>query len=231
MVWYNADMEEVLAQLTGKQKDFYTELKSYIEKRGESPTIAELMEMRKLSSPRAVTQYLEALERKGLITRERYGTRGIRLRSGERGGEFRTVIIPVIASAGCDDVSVLAERTYSEYICVSSELLKGRKKERVVSIRAVGDSMDEAGVHDGDYVLVEETEAVGDNDLVVAIIDGFAVVKKIEFANNAVVLRPVSSDPKYKPIILRREFKIFGRVIDIIRMPQKGELEVVPIYS
>ena len=219
-----------IERLTAKQRSFYEELRSYITRKGEAPTIAELMNLRKFTSPRAVTQYLEALERKGLIIRERYGTRGIRLRDAET-TELKTVLIPVIASAGCDNMSVLADQNFNDYICVSSDLLRGRPKERVVSIRAIGASMDEAGVGDGDYVLVERTEAVAGDDLVVAIIDGFAVIKKISFANNAVILSPVSSDPKYKPIILRRDFNIFGKVIDIIRMPQKGDLEVVPIYS
>ena len=223
-------MEKILAELTKKQRAFYETLASYITVKKQSPTIAELMKLRKLSSPRAVTQYLEALERKGLIERARYGTRGISLRNVDEGREHKTVLLPVIASAGCDNLSVIAEQNFSDYICVSSELLKGKPKERVVSIRAIGASMDEAGVHDGDYVLTEQTEAVAANDLIVAIIDGFAVIKKISFANNAVVLSPVSSDPKYRPIILRRDFKIFGKVIDIIRMPQKGDLEVVPIF-
>ncbi len=61
--------------------------------------------------------------------------------------------------------------------------------------------------------------------------DSYAVIKKLEFANNAVILRPVSSDPQYKPIILHRDFKIFGKVIDVIRLQSKGELEIVPLYS
>ena len=89
----------------------------------------------------------------------------------------------------------------------------------------------DAGVKNGDYVLVEVTEAVSPNDLVVAIIDSFAVIKKIEFANNAVILNPVSSDPQYKPIILRRDFRIFGKVIDVIRIQPKAELEIVPLYQ
>lgn len=223
-------MNHIIPLLTAKQKKFYEALKRFIEKTSEAPTVVELMRMMKFSSPRAVTQYLTTLERKGLIRRARYAKRGITLvAQGPRGGE--TVTIPVIASAGCDNVSVLAEQGYNDFVCVSSELLQGRKRERVVSVKAVGDSMVEAGVRDGDYVLVEVTQGVSDNDLVVAIIDNFAVIKKIEFANNAVVLKPVSNDPIYRPIILRQDFKIFGRVLDIVRMPQAGDLEIVPLYS
>jgi repressor LexA len=217
-------------QLTEKQKKFYESLKQMIEKSGESPTVSELAKLMEFSSPRAVTQYLESLERKGLIERRRYERRGIRLRS-EAGLGQATINIPVIASAGCDHMAVFAQRNFGDYICVATELLQGVKKDNVVCVKAVGDSMVDAGIKEGDYVLVEVTEAVHENELVVAIIDDFAVIKKIEFASNAVILRPVSSDPQYKPIILRRDFQIFGKVIDVIRMKPKADMEIVPLYS
>jgi repressor LexA len=216
-------------RLTEKQKEFYEALKRLIEKKGESPTVAELVRLMKFSSPRAVTQYLESLERKGLIERRRYERRGIRLK--EPSGMGTTISIPVIASAGCDNVNVFAQRNFGDYICVATELIKGIDKDKVVCVKAVGDSMVDAGIKQGDYVLVEVTEAVSPNDLVVAIVDSFAVIKKIEFANNAVILRPVSSDPQYKPIILNRDFRIFGKVIDVIRIQPKSDLELVPLYS
>ena len=219
-----------MEKLTEKQKTFYESLKALMQKKGESPTVAELVRLMKFSSPRAVTQYLEALEKKGLIERRRYEHRGIRIRSTGN-LEPDTVNVPVIASAGCDNAMVFAQRNFGDYICVARELLQGLKVDNVVCVKAVGDSMVDAGIKTGDYVLVEVTEAVNPNDLVVAIIDSFAVIKKIEFANNAVVLKPVSSDPQYKPIILKRDFRIFGKVIDVIRMQSKGELEIVPLYT
>jgi repressor LexA len=218
--------------LTEKQKRFYDALRELTAKSGASPTVAELVRRLEFSSPRAVTQYLEALERKGLIERRRYEHRGIRLvgAGGIRDVGATTVEVPVIASAGCDNVSVFAERSFGDYICVATELLQGIKKDNVVCVKAVGDSMVDAGVHSGDYVLVEVTEAVNENDLVVAIVDSFAVIKKLELANNAVILRPVSSDPQYKPIILNKNFQIFGRVIDVIRTQPKGEIQIIPLH-
>ena len=223
-------MKNKIEKLTVKQKQFYESLRKLIEKRGESPTVAELVRLMRFSGPRAVTQYLEALEQKGLIERRRYERRGIRLRETNDAG-LMTVNIPVIASAGCDNVNVFAQRNFGDYICVAMELLQGKNKDNVVCIKAVGDSMVDAGIKEGDYVLVEVTEGVSEGDLVVAIIDNFAVIKKLEFANNAVILRPVSSDPQYKPIILRRDFRIFGKVIDVIRVQAKGDLEIVPLYA
>ncbi|MEK7094254.1 MAG: transcriptional repressor LexA, partial [Patescibacteria group bacterium] len=201
-----------LMKLTEKQKRFYDQLKDLIDKKGESPTVAELVQLMKFSSPRAVTQYLESLERKGLIERRRYERRGIRLRNLE-GGDSETVQIPIIASAGCDNVGVFAQRNFGDYVCVATNLLQGVNKDNVVCVKAVGDSMVDAGINEGDYVLVEVTEAVQENDLVVTIIDSFAVIKKLELANNAIILRPVSPDPEYKPIIMNRNFRIFGKVI------------------
>ncbi|MEK7612353.1 MAG: transcriptional repressor LexA [Patescibacteria group bacterium] len=215
-------------QLTAKQREFYEALRTHIEGHGMAPTIAELMDTMNLSSPRSVSQYLESLERKGLIIREHYGQRSIRLVDPNEKTE--TVTIPVISSAGCDNVNVFADDSFTGFVCVQRELLAGRPREKMISVKAVGESMVDAGVNDGDYVLVEVTEAVSENDLVVAVIDGFAVIKKLQLANNAVILQPVSPDPQYKPIILRKDFKIFGKVIDIIRMPQTGELDIVPIY-
>ncbi len=224
-------MEKVILNLTPNQKRFYEALKTHISKNGRSPTVLEMMEIMEFSSPRSVTQYLEALELKGLIRRWRYKNRGIELVSEDFPENPETINIPVIASAGCDQMSVYAEQSFGDYICVQKELLGARPVEKMVSIRAIGNSMNEAGVADGDYVLVEVTENIQEGDLVVAVIDNFAVIKKLEYANNAVILRPISSDPAYKPIILRRDFKLFGKVMDIIRTPQKGELEIVPIYE
>lgn len=219
-----------LHKLTAKQKNFYEALQKLVRKNGESPTVAELVRLMKFSSPRAVTQYLEALEKKGLIERQRYERRGIRLTNTNNLLPI-TVNIPVIASAGCDNVNVIAQRNFGDFICVAIDLLQGKKKDDVVCVKATGDSMVDAGIKEGDYVLVEITESVNENDLVVAIIDSFAVIKKIEFANNAVILKPVSSDPQYKPIILKRDFRIFGKVLDVIRIQPKGELEIVPFYE
>ncbi len=222
-------MTPITSTLTKKQKDFFEVLQSYIQKHAVAPTIAQLQKACQLSSPRAVSQYLTSLEKKGFISRSRYEARGITLRTGS--DSVTTISIPVIASAGCDNLSVVAQRTFGEYICVASDMLGGRPTEYVVSVRASGDSMVDAGITDGDYVLVELTQAVREGDLVVAIIDGNAVIKKLEVATNAFILRPVSSDPTYRPIIVSRNFKIFGKVIDIIRRGQQGDIEIVPLYQ
>src|SRR3989344_2045241 len=135
-------MEKIISLLTQKQKGFYEALKSFIKKNGSAPTVAEMVKVMNFSSPRAVTQYLMALERKGLVKRSRYQKRGITVVEPGAIMTANTVAIPVISSAGCDNLNIFAENNFNDYICVSSELLQGKKKEKVISIKAIGNSMD-----------------------------------------------------------------------------------------
>ena len=140
---------------------------------------------------------------------------------------METIDVPVFASAGCGSPSVIAERTFDESIPISSELVAGKKN--VYVIKAIGNSLAEAGIKDSDFVLVECTEDVHANELVVAIIDDNAVIKKLQFAENAIVLEPVSNDPQYKPIIMQKDFQVFGKVIQIIKVERNEEPRIVPL--
>lgn len=211
--------------LTSKQKKVYNFIKQKLDEKGESPTISEIAAFIKASSLRAVTQYLETLHKKGFIKRNRYTQRGIELAEND-GSEL--VTIPVFASAGCGQPSIMAEQSFNEYATVDAGLL-GNKRDNLFVIRAIGGSMEDAGVMDNDLVLVERTEDVINNDLVVAIIDNTAVIKKITFANNATILSPVSTDSSYRPIIMRKDFAIFGKVINVLKTSHSTEYRYIPL--
>jgi len=215
--------------LTKKQKRVLTLINNYFRHNGQSPKISELREMLNVRSLRTVTQYLEILERKGFIYRDKYSKRGIRILSQKTNINPQTVTMPVFASAGCDNQAILAEPIHDEYISISKDFL-GDKTDKLVLIRAIGDSMTEAGINNGDTVLVEKTDQVNNGNMVVAIIDDIAVIKKIFFTDNAVILNPVSKNKSYKPIIMSRDFKIFGKVVDVIKKPENNdEVEIIPI--
>jgi repressor LexA len=168
------------------------------------------------------------LERKGFIHRAKFQKRSIEL-VGE--GQSPTIQLPVLSAAGCDNASIIADRIYDEYIDVSQQMLNRKNPENVVAIKAVGQSMVDAGIYDGDYVITEITPEAEENDLVVAVVDGMAVVKKISFANNAVILNPVTSDKSYRPIIVQQNFQIFGKVINSIKMPKQNKFKYVKIID
>ena len=215
--------------LTKKQERVLGLIKDYLKDNGQSPKISELREMLNVKSLRTVTQYLEILERKGFIYRDKHSKRGIRLFNQKIDINSEIVTLKVFSSAGCDNQTIFAEPIHDEYISVSKDFL-GNRTEKLKAIRAIGDSMTEAGINNGDTVLVEETDQVSNGDRVVAIIDDIAVIKKISFTDNAVILNSASKDKSYKPIIMRRDFKIFGKVIDVIKKPENNnEVEIIPI--
>jgi SOS regulatory protein LexA len=203
-------MPKKFFELTPKQQSVYKTLKDYIEEKRTSPTLRELQKLLSLKYIRSVTQFLDALIEKGYIRRT---AQGIELtKTGTTPG---IVSIPVIGSAGCDNLAVFAEPTYDDRINVSKEFLG--TAEQVCAVKAMGRSMESSGIMDGDYVLVEVTDNVKSNDRVVAVVGDMAVIKRIKFLENAVLLNPDSPDDGYKPIILKERPYIVGKVMSIIK--------------
>lgn len=204
-------------KITPAQQETFSYLKRYIATNGESPTILDMSKQFGLRSLRSVTQRLEALERKGLIKRDRFQHRGIEVLRGDSSGGISsgTIQIPVIASAGCDAMEVYAQDEFGEYILVDRDLISVHTN--IAAIRAVGDSMQDAGIRNGDYVIVEVTDQVDNGDRVVAIIGNMAVIKQYRRSEGVVYLNPQNSSGDYHPIIVGQEdSKIFGKVLSVI---------------
>jgi repressor LexA len=216
--------------LTYKQHQVINELKDYIGKNGEAPTLEELREKLRVQSLRTVTQYLDALEEKGYISRRKFARRNIELRdANESGAVARMISIPVLANVGCDDLSVFAqEAVHDEFLEVDSKLAQ-EEDGGIVAVRAVGDSMLDAGIHSGDYVLIRFTDHAENGDRVAAIVGDMVTVKRLERREGVTILYPENKDPKYKPIVLREDFKIAGKVLCVIPNPGAVLTEVVPL--
>ena len=212
--------------LTNKQKRVLDNIKLYVEAKGEPPTLEELRRNLNLKSMRTVTQYLEALERKGYIVRRKHAHRNIELRAVDALGHEATLVsVPVVANVGCDDLSVFAQEQSDEFLQVDKHIVE--EAGDIVAVRAVGDSMADAGVKSGDYILVQFTDNVKSGDRVAAIVGDMVTVKRLERRQGVTILYPESPDPKYKPIVLREDFKIAGKVLCIIPASLAEQEEVV----
>jgi len=209
--------------LTTKQQRAYEAIRNYIKKNGKSPTVTELAKLLYVSSLRTVTQYLESLEKKGLILRERHQSRGIRLTNLDD-NQPKTITLPVVSAAGCDNLNIYADQIFDEHVAVDYSFLNGKEIKKMVIVKAVGGSMRDGNINDGDLVLTEMTKDIMEGDRIVSIINGMATIKKIHFAKNAVILNPMSSNPNYHPIIMKENFKVFGKVVDVIRNVKSEEL-------
>jgi len=209
-------MGPINKSLTGKQKRVLDNIELYIRAKGEPPTLDELRQNLGFKSLRTVMQYIETLERKGYIVRRKYSRRNIELRAVDAEGRSAMLVsVPVVANVGCDDLSVFAQEQTDEFLQVDKQIVDEVHGE-IVAVRAVGDSMADAGVKSGDYILVQFTDKVKSGDRVAAIIGDMVTVKRLERRNGVTILYPESKDPKYKPIVLRDNFKIAGRVLCII---------------
>ncbi|MDE1924735.1 MAG: transcriptional repressor LexA [Patescibacteria group bacterium] len=211
--------------LTYKQKRVLDNIRLYMEAKGEPPTLEELSRNLGLRSVRTVVQYLEILENKGYILRRKNAWRNIELRNAD--GAWGTVSIPVVANVGCDDLSVFAQEQHDEFIEVDKKIVE--ESGEIVAVRAVGDSMLDAGIKSGDYILVQFTDNVQNGDRVAAIVGDMVTVKRLERRDGVTILYPENKDPKYKPIILREDFKITGKVLCVIPAESTITNEVVPI--
>src|SRR3989344_5578316 len=213
--------------LTYKQKRVLENIRLYIGAKGQPPTLEELRKNLGLKSTRTVVQYLESLEQKGYLVRRRNAWRNIELRNVD--GGWGTVSVPVVANVGCDDLSLFAEQQYDEFLEVDKKIVE--ESGDIVAVRAVGESMLDAGIRDGDYILVQFTDRVQNGDKVAAIVGDMVTVKRYEKKNGVVILYPESKNPKYKPIVLHEDFKVAGKVLCVIPAPERELTEVVPLYG
>ncbi len=216
--------------LTPKQKEVFDLIVSFSKKnKGDTPTLDWLRQELGCQSINSVVKHLKALEVKGAIARRKHAKENniIILEKKNTPGP-RLVSIPVIASVGCDNMSVFAQESVDEYLTVDSSLIG---KKRLVAIRAEGDSMNDAGVENGDYALVEileNGEPIKNGEIVTAIIDGMAVLKRYEKKDGLVILYPQSKNPQHKPIIVNQSFRIIGRLWQLIPGFAEDDFSFVP---
>lgn len=124
-----------------------------------------------------------------------------------------TVVVPLVGNVACGR-PLLAKENVETTIHVSTGL--ARPPHRYFLLRAVGDSMDERGIASGDLVLVRHQPDADNGQLVVALIDNEATVKEFHKAEDAVILKPRSTNPAHKPIVLTDDFLVQGVVVATI---------------
>ena len=196
--------------LTPKQMNLHDFLSRFHQKHGYAPTIAEIQEHFNLSSPATVHEQLAALEREGLIRRQKYVQRGIELiQSSATAGEYEIPLLGVVA-AGLPIEAVLTRET----ITVSPDLFASRR----FALRVRGDSMRDEQIADGDLIIVEPVENARNGQTVVALVDdNEAMVKKIYHERHQIRLQPANEN--FTPIIVKppQRVRVQGLVVGLIR--------------
>jgi len=193
-------------ELTSKQKLLLNIIKDYRRKHGSSPTLDTLREMLGLGFINSVVHLLGKLEEKGYIQR----SKGIQGGIIPIGDEHKTVNVPVVGAVACG-LPLLAQENIEGYISTDKKLITDDPK-KYFFLSVVGDSMDLAGINNGDMVLVHSQPTANPEDRAVALVDEEATIKFIRPGDGYVALVPKSSNPTNKPIILHSDFSIQGVV-------------------
>ncbi len=218
--------------LTSRQRQILEFITKRIEEQGYPPTIREIGEEMGIRSTNGVNDHLKALERKGFLKREGLKSRALRPVGAPSAPHRRraevvpalipetgeTIAIPVLGRVAAG-TPILADEHVETTVHVDSFFLGASRATKVFALRVTGDSMIEAGIYDGDYIFVRKQIEANKGDIVVAMIDGEATVKRYEPAGDTIRLVP--ENRTMRPIVIRkkdfRSTQILGIVCGVYR--------------
>lgn len=205
-----------MKQLTEKQKKVLGWIKESVDFTGQAPTVRELQIKIGCSAPMGVVAHLNALEAKGYIRKIEGKARGIVVVTDEKGKPADEMVqVPLVGNVACG-MPIWAEEMIEEWIPISSKLVA--HTQDVFMLRAKGDSMNRAGIDDGDYIVFRKQNTALPGDKVVVLIGTEATVKRVKFSKNQVIFEPVSTNKEHKPFVPKPgTFMIQGKVIGVIK--------------
>lgn len=199
--------------LTKRQKAVLACIEEYIAEKGYGPTVRDVCNKLGLSSPSTVHVHLKALEDKGYINRDPLKSRSITLSNSSlpavepfATNNYNIIELPVVGDVAAG-TPILAEENITSTMSLPTEIV-GDSATFMLSVH--GDSMIEAGINDGDYIVVREQPTANNGEIVVALIEDGATVKRFYKEKDHVRLQPENSS--MEPIIVK-ECTIVGKVV------------------
>jgi len=196
--------------LTPRQKEIYDFLLKTIREKGYAPSIFEIGVKFKIASTNGVSDHLKALEKKGYI--RRVGKRAIEVMS-TLGKPLLAAIreIPIVGRVPAGK-PFLSEENVEGFLTITNDMGSGK----LFALQVKGDSMIGAGILDGDKVIVKQQGTAENGEIVCALIEGEATLKRFYKKDGVITLK--AENEKYAPITISGgEFRILGRVIGLQR--------------
>jgi repressor LexA len=200
--------------LTKRQQEIFDFIKRYSARYGYPPTVRDIGKAVGLASSSTVHQHLANLEKIGLLRRDPTKPRAIELLD-RAVQEVRNIVgsndgLPLLGSVAAGQ-PILAEENIEEYVEVP-DIAGGEEGEYLLRVR--GESMKDAGILEGDLVVVRTQDTADDGDIVVALVGEEATVKRYFLESDHVRLQP--ENDAMEPI-RSREVRILGRVVGLMR--------------
>jgi len=202
--------------ITTRQQEILDFITSTVSDRGYPPSVREIGDAVGLSSPSTVHSHLSALVKAGMLRRDPSKPRAIEVVSAKKSNvviersDVREVPLVGAIAAGSP---VIAEEDITEVYPLPTSLV-GRDPVFMLQVR--GDSMVNAGILDGDMVVVRRQQDATDGDIVAALIGGEeATVKRLARSDGAVHL--IAENEAYEPIVLTDDVELLGKVVSVLR--------------
>ena len=198
-------------KISAKQKEILEYIKSEILSKGYPPAVREICEAVDLKSTSSVHSHLETLEKNGYIRRDPTKPRAIEILDDDFNLTRREVVnVPIVGHVAAGE-PILATENIENYFPIPVEYMPN---EETFMLKVKGESMINAGILDGDMVLVEEDSTASNGDMVVALIEDGATVKT--FYKEEGVFRLQPENDFMDPIIVKN-VTILGKVIAVMR--------------
>lgn len=199
-------------KISKKQQEILDYIKSEIMNRGFPPSVRDICEAVHLKSTSSVHAHLETLEKNGYIRRDPTKPRAIEIIDDNFNLTRREVVnVPLVGAVAAGE-PLLAVQNIENYFPVPAEYMPNAQ---IFMLRVQGESMINAGILDGDYVLVEQKNTASNGEMVVALVEDSATVKTFYRENECVRLQP--ENDYMDPIIVHGELRILGKVIGVFR--------------
>ncbi len=198
--------------LTQRQQAILEVIRRSVEERGYPPTMREIAQAAGLASPSSVKYQLGELEAKGFIRRDPSRGRAVEIKEISEGGAevAKTHSVPLVGRIAAG-APILAEQEVEEVFPLPASLVG---EGELYMLKVAGDSMVDAAICDGDYVVVRSQKDCNKGEIVAAMIDGEATVKTFSMKNGKVWLLPANDN--YAPIPGDKA-EILGKVTAVLR--------------
>ena len=194
-----------MKKIEQKINQVYNFTVEYIRENGFPPSVREICQAVGFKSTSSVHGYLRELEKEGLLRRDATKPRAMELTDNPKGR-----VVPLVGRVTAG-IPILAEQNIEDEIILPQDMVRG---EDVFALRVEGESMIEAGILNGDIVVVRRQAAADNGEIVVAMIEDEATVKRIFYEDRRVRLQPenCTMDPIYAD-----EVTVLGKVVALFR--------------
>ena len=198
-------------KISPKQQEILEYIKSQILERGFPPAVRDICEAVHLKSTSSVHSHLETLEKNGYIRRDPTKPRAIEILDESFNFTRREMVnVPMVGRVAAGE-PLLAEQNVENYFPIPMEFMPNNQ---TFMLRVKGDSMINVGIFDGDLVLVEQRQTARNGEVIVALVEDGATVKR--FFKEEGVFRLQPENDALDPIIVK-EVQILGKVIGVFR--------------